>query len=298
MFAAHARLRLPPVELDFDIGLETEFRIGSTRRFGAIWDTRFTAPNPGPGERALVYFVLEGELAWHDPDGFVVRPDGAFVSASGHFEGANGRRLRTVRSNGAPFLGIELHVAPGDVAGAIDRPRPLTPSAKTLACARAYATLVHQPRRLDATERDAPLADLLRALHEDGVLTRDLGPTIRPSEGAEALLWRAFVPFVEELVVGPSLEIMSSRTKMSLRQLGRAVDRFLGRFGLPWDGWRALTRGYRLHVAVLLLSNPELSAAAIADRCGYSSAEALAHALTAEGLPSPIELRRQILAAR
>src|SRR5689334_20292693 len=126
MFAAHARLRLPPVELDFDIGLEPTFRIGSTRRVGATWDTRFSAPNPGPGERVVVYFILEGELVWHAPELRFARGS-AFVAPSAQFDGSNGRRIRTFRSEGAPFLGIELHVAPTEIAGTVDAVRALSP---------------------------------------------------------------------------------------------------------------------------------------------------------------------------
>jgi transcriptional regulator GlxA family with amidase domain len=50
-----------------------------------------------------------------------------------------------------------------------------------------------------------------------------------------------------------------------------------------------------LKVAVMLLSSEEVAIAEVARRCGYSSAEALAHALTTEGLPPPNELRRRIV---
>lgn len=293
MFSAHGRLRVSPVQLDFDIGLERRFRIGSTRRVGALWDTRFTLPNPAIEERWVVYFVMEGELRWHEPELVFTSPS-SFVATSGELAGSDGRRLRSFRST-AEFTGVELHVAPRELRAVPSTPFALTSSAPTFEAARAYTELVHSERSLGPTDRDAAVAKLLQALYADGVLHHDLSTTMHPVEGAEAVLWQAFVPFVERLVLGPSLDEMSTRTKMSLRQLGRAVDRFLKGFSLPWSGWRELTRGYRLHVAALLLSNPELAIAEIAERTGYSSAEALSHALTAEGLLPPMELRRRLI---
>ena len=68
--------------------------------------------------------------------------------------------------------------------------------------------------------------------------------------------------------------------------------------GAPWDGFRELVRRFRLRLSVLLLSNPDLAVAEVARRVGYSGTEAFCHALTAEGLPSPREIRASLLASR
>ncbi len=295
MYAAHARLRLGPVQLDYDLGFERRFRVTAWRREGAIWDTRFVPPAASASERVVVFFVVDGTLRWHEPEGFAVTGPSAFVTSAARLVGEHGRRTRTYRT-GERLRAMELHFAPHDVLQPVDQPRPLSVSAATHAAAAEYVTLVDGDRKLCAAEREPVLAAVLRGLHRDRILAEDLSRTLRAPDGIDGRLWDACVPLVERMVLGPSLDQVSATTRLSVRQLGRALDRGLRRFSIPFGGWRDLSRGYRLNVAVMLLSNPALSVPDIAERCGYSSPEALSHALTAEGLPPPAELRRRILA--
>jgi AraC-like DNA-binding protein len=296
MLGAHARLRLGAAALDYDVGLHRSFRVVAERREGTIWDTRLATPNAGVSERAVVMILLEGSVTWHGPDGFTLVGPSAYVAAANDVEGTRGRWPRTFRSEGSPFSTMELQVA-RTVLHPFDHPAPFELSAGVLAAARAHVSLVHGPtdaRALRAMREETTRA-LFAAAYADEVLTSDLTRALEPPTKTDELLWSLLAPLVEDFDILPSLDTTGAPAGLSARQLTRRLDGFLSRLELPWGGWREVTRGYRLKVAVMLLSSEELAIAEIARRCGYSSAEALAHALTTEGLPPPNELRRRIV---
>ena len=76
------------------------------------------------------------------------------------------------------------------------------------------------------------------------------------------------------------------------------MDKVLATFRLAPMKWRGVTKRFRLRIAILLVSNPELAIGEVAAVAGYSSAEALTHAFYAEGLPAPTDLRDAILTER
>lgn len=170
------------------------------------------------------------------------------VAPLAQIEGTEGRRVRTFRTTGTPFVAVELQVARGELTIDIGERTPLPRSQPVLAAAAAWARLVHgeSPAR---AEREPLLRALLRTLVAERILARDLAATRAPRR----------------------------------RRRGRALG-----------GARAVRRAHG--VAVLLLSNPEVELIDVARRSGYSSPEALSHALTAEGLPPPLELRRRLIA--
>lgn len=294
MLSAHARFHRRSVAFELDVVLEKGFRLQSIRRAGLVWDTRLAPPNPARGDRQVLYFVLEGTLEWHGPDGFLLLGPSAFTCSSGHLEGRDGRWLRTFRSTGESFVAVELHVD-GALTQGSDQPRALALSEGLFRAAASYAEVVHTVNA-STRAREIAAATLLRALFEEDVLSADLTASLDLTDPVERLLWRALAPLIEQLELLPSLSRLTATTGLTLRQLGRQLDRFVAGFPLPLGGWRDLTRGYRLSHAVLLLSSIELTPAEVASRCGYSGPEALTRALTTEGLPPPMELRRRLLA--
>ena len=298
MLGAHARLRMGPVALEYDVGLHRRLRIAAERREGTIWDTRLATPNAGTSERVAILILLSGSITWHGEDGWAIVAPAAFLASANQVEGAGGRWLHTFRSEGSPFSTVEVQVARALVC-AFDRPTPLGLAPVVVTAARAHAALVHG-QAAGAHElregREQTTRALLHAIHVEEVLTVDLATELEPMTMTDQALWSVLAPLVEDFEILPSLDGTGAKAGLSARQLTRRLEGFLARLELPWGGWREVTRGYRLKVAVMLLSSEELPIADVARRCGYSSAEALAHALTTEGLPAPSELRRRLLA--
>jgi AraC-like DNA-binding protein len=293
MLGAHARLRMGAVALDYDVAMNRSLRVATERREGTSWDTRLATANAGSSERAVVMILLEGSITWHGPAGFSCAAPAAFLASTNLVEGARGRWARTFRSEGSPFSTVELQVA-RTILRAPESPAPLELSPRVLAAAQAHATLVRGLAKIERAAREPSVRALLTALHEDKVLDVDLARDLDAVSKSDELLWGLLAPLVEELDILPSLDTTGAPAGLSARQLTRRLEGFLDRLDLPWAGWREVTRGYRLKIAVMLLSNEDLPIVDIARRCGYSSAEALAHALTTEGLPPPNELRRRI----
>lgn len=296
MLAAHGQLHVEPVKVDFDVVLERQFRVVSVRREGTTWDSRLAPPNAGRTDAHVIHVLLEGAVEWHDPGARLLEAPTAYVAPLAQVEGTAGRRVRTFRTSGSPFVAVELHVAAEELGAPNEERSVLDLTSETLAAAERYARLVHRSEPVDPSEREAELRALTRCMSEQSITRRDVGTTIRSDEGVYGVMWKAIAPFVEKMALSPSLGALSERTGFSTGQLDRRMTDFLATLRLPWPGWRDVTRGLRLRVAVLLLSNESLPLRDVARRAGYSSPEALSHALTTEGLPPPLELRRRIAA--
>jgi len=88
---------------------------------------------------------------------------------------------------------------------------------------------------------------------------------------------------------------LGESAKLSPRQLQRLLQDFNSRYGISARTWRDTRNRWRVQIAAVMLSVPELSIAAIAKEVGYASGNALARALVNAGLPSPVELRHRLL---
>lgn len=296
MLAAHGQLRVDPVTIDFDVVLERQFRVVSVRREGTTWDSRLAPPNAGRTDAHVVHVLLAGAVEWHEPGARVLEAPSAYVAPLAQVEGTAGRRVRTFRTTGSPFVAVELHVAADELVAPNDERTVVELTPEIFGVAERWASLVHRVAPPDSKVREAALRELTRCLREQAITRRDLGATIRSDEGVYGVMWKAIAPFVEKMALSPSLGALSERTGFSTGQLDRRVTDFLATLRIPWPGWRDVTRGLRLRVAVLLLSNERVPLREVARRAGYSSPEALSHALTTEGLPPPLELRKRIAA--
>jgi AraC-like DNA-binding protein len=296
VLSAALRFVREPVELVFDLALEDTFRVYRVLRRGTLWDARLAPAHPDTKvDAAFVYVVLGGTLAWDAPLALQVGPGQAMVASQAALDGAGGVRTATYASWGEPFHVVQVRVARELVAMPVpeEGARAFEPSAALLAAARAYASA---PEGDEARRR--ALTELLRALHEGGVLASDLSTTMRGVDALGERVWRAAVPIFRDLYFSPSLVELSDRAGLSLRHMGRAVSGLTRRFDLPWEGWRDIGLGMRLGIALLLLSNEAIPVGEVAERTGYGSVEALHHALRAAGVPSPTESRRRLLARR
>ncbi|MBI2388110.1 MAG: helix-turn-helix domain-containing protein [Deltaproteobacteria bacterium] len=81
---------------------------------------------------------------------------------------------------------------------------------------------------------------------------------------------------------------------MSPRQLQRILASYFERYRMNATNWRDMRNRYRIHIAITLLSIPDLPIATIADEVGYASPAALARAFADRGLPTPGEMRAEI----
>jgi AraC-like DNA-binding protein len=83
--------------------------------------------------------------------------------------------------------------------------------------------------------------------------------------------------------------------QLSPRQLQRLVRDFNVRYSINAGNWRDTRNRWRLQIAAVLLSLPELSIAAIAEEVGYRSSASLARAFEIAGFPSPGKVRERLL---
>lgn len=79
---------------------------------------------------------------------------------------------------------------------------------------------------------------------------------------------------------------------LSTRHMQRIYAQFCSTYCMDFSSWRDTRNRWRVQLAAVLLSRPELSQTDIAANVGYRSTPALARAFARAGLPSPGELRR------
>lgn len=111
-----------------------------------------------------------------------------------------------------------------------------------------------------------------------------------PSERDERIA-RAIEAQLSNLATGASSAHFSELADLSPRQLQRVVEELAARYGLNAGNWRDMRNRWRIQIAAVLLSVPELTLSAIADDVGYASAAALTRAFANAGLPPPSTLR-------
>jgi AraC-like DNA-binding protein len=295
MFSAVARIGSGPVELVVGMAIERRFRLFAIDRRGLTFDTRFAPPIDGASDAVIVYLLLEGSMGWGD--GTRVTGPALFLMAEKDFEGARGARGRFFRSWGTPFRCVELRVAPADCAVALDAGRailPLEGADDLVSAGRLYLHASHAKKGQHFVASLA--ATYLGELERRGILAAPLSSTIVADEGIRGVLWGAMRPAVERFGATAKQDVLTSRVGWNARRLQRELVRVATAHGVAWLGnWREVVHRYRVRVAVLLLSNPQLPVGEVASWVGYSSVEALSHAFEAIGLPAPTAVRRAIL---
>jgi len=98
----------------------------------------------------------------------------------------------------------------------------------------------------------------------------------------------------ERFYGSPTLQELSTGSGISVRQLARDVEQFLGRTNHGGAGWRETTRRFRLKLAIVGLSAADVSIAEVAQAAGYGGTVAMARAFQDAGLPAPTTVREAL----
>lgn len=300
MLCAHTHFRSGPVDMHFDLVFQRRFQLFAVARTETVFDSSFCPPaerdDAVSSGRVGLYIVLDGVFRWTLPDTLAVRDRGALVAPAEFLIGAGGKRTRDFVTGGPIFRGLEFYFRAEDVCEAPTGPRRVVLSDATMEAACAYASFVHSGAHRDRAERVSLLRALLDGLVRDHVLHASALYGLVLEETGHEVVWNQLMAWLEPLELNGSLETLAERVGLSLRQTTRRLESMMATFAFPWYQWRTLTRSVRMRLAVLLLSNPELSITDIARTTGYAGVQSLAHALQAAGLPSPSDVRQQLLA--
>ncbi len=132
----------------------------------------------------------------------------------------------------------------------------------------------------------APLGELSAEAFEGGPSEQD----VRIAEAVTAQ--------IADLRNSASALSLGEHAELSPRQVQRLLAQFCDRYRLNATSWRDMRNRYRLQIAIALASIPTLTLTTIADEVGYGSPAALARAFANAGLPSPSELREEVLRMR
>lgn len=272
--------------LDMHLCLEPSLAVVCVKRRGLRYDGR-SQPSCHASSRGRMslYILLSGQIA--TSNGLVSDTPALFRMSQDVLEGANGQRPATLRISGEPLSSIVLHVDRRLVAGAVSEvPEELPLSAELEQRARAYAATVDGGGDIRAAKRR-----LIAAFVREGLL---LDHEDAPSSIALVYIekiWSALSAHFAKLDTAPTIAILADLARVSPRTTDRLMKQFSDAYGLPAEGLRDLSLRWRLKLATLLLSNPELSVRRVAKLAGYRNAEALANALAGEGLPAPSAYR-------
>jgi AraC-like DNA-binding protein len=258
----------------------------AVERQGLTFDTRYISPSDGSSARYCLQLVTNGALELVEPEAATYHGPFALLLSENQFEGANGARPLSFRSFGDPFRAVDIRIGGDWLAEPPSAlPRRLELGTEAFRLANRLATM---------RGSDAEVAAAARALLEE--LVR--GGVLRPGLAAHSeigsrvtRLWSALRPMAERFYSSPTLQEVSTESGISVRQLARDVEEFLTRSRHSDAGWRDTTRRFRLKLAVLGLSAPDVTIAQVADAAGYSSTVAMARAFQDAGLPAPMTVR-------
>lgn len=121
-----------------------------------------------------------------------------------------------------------------------------------------------------------------------GVSAEGAGPG--PSDRDERIA-RAIEAQLSNLSSAASTLHLGELADLSPRQLQRVVGEFTATYGVNAGNWRDMRNRWRVQIAAVLLSVPELTVGDVAAEVGYATGTALARAFANAGLPPPTELR-------
>jgi AraC-like DNA-binding protein len=292
IFFGSVNFRRRGVHFFSHVGLAPQSSLVAILRTGLRYDTRLTpaARSPGRG-RIVLYVVMDGSLHPSDQAAPAVGAS-CWLMAEDDLEGAHGTRARSLRTSGDPFSSVTLHAPPSWFATPLRAdggPVRLTTSPEVIAAARAYLTCVRTTT--DRAGWQQQTFQYIHALFDQGWLTPEVALTAMQKPTLGGRVWNALSTFYGRLELNPSLVQLADLAELSTRHVDRALKLWASDYGLPGEGWRDMTRRWRLKFAILLLSNPSLTVAEVAKVVGYSNAQALTNALAAESLPSPSAFR-------
>lgn len=169
-----------------------------------------------------------------------------------------------------------------------DAPAPLRPF--DVARARAIADALRGARDQRAVFADA-FDFFERAGYPVAASARALAGS--PSE-RDARLGRALEEQIANLSSQATTRHLGDAVGLSPRQLQRVVREWNARYGFNAGNWRDTRNRWRVQIAAIMLSSPDVAVETLAREVGYASAGALARAMANVGMPAPAEVRRAL----
>lgn len=146
----------------------------------------------------------------------------------------------------------------------------------------------------DATRASQGLAKLVAVVRaaglpfESAITEADL---VDPKCASYASLSRAMDACLSTSGALPMSVDLEAATGLSRWQVARQLHAMNAYLRLDGRAWRETRDHYRLMLALLLLSNPNVTSAAVAKTLGYGAPPALYHAFANVGLPAPGRVR-------
>ncbi len=276
MLSAESRLEFGSSTLRSTVFLERRLRVHVVRRDRLLFDTAYAPPAKAISANVHLFAQLSGTLVV--AGGLPFAAPCAFVLAETEFDRVV-RGALTFRSYGARCTIVEARVPAADLR----RPVGLANGPVELPAAvwAAY-------RALEETPGEAEVQQLIGALGEADVLSRDLTASVVATEPERFLrLWAVVRPLYQHHATSASLKQIATLAGLSLRQLGRDLRDMTRTFGLFGAGFRDAMRVVRLRAAVLLLSAPDGTPSDVARTVGYGSLDAMGRAFRDAHLPPP-----------
>lgn len=278
---------LPEVRLELDRAIGEHLVLRRVRLEGLVHDERLLGATP-PRGRSRLLIVLSGRVH--------AFADGATVtlSAGEAIVTSDVSRFRT-RSDAAHTL--ELDWDPDTVAGGRCTEGQANLAGSTLECAaelsRALVDAAPEKREglvLSTRRTLAALASEGLPLDPDGVER-----ALAASDTLDQTLFSAVDRALCQLEQSPDTLDVVSELDWSRRTLSRRLAHVNQRYHVHTSGdWRSQRDFYRLLVGSLFLSHPRATTCGVARSLGYRSPEALCHAFSNAGLPSPGTIRERV----
>jgi AraC-like DNA-binding protein len=284
---ARNQLATESVLFRFHVAFEREFRMYGVERRNNIVDTRFVRGARMGGGELVLFVLLDGWIHWHDGGLGSLEGPTAFLATMDALAGGDGR-TGARSSGGSPYRALELVIV-NDPHAATRAPfERISCSETLLSAARAFLEDAN-----DAAVR-AYLAESAAIMPRAGALAQTI---VDPEPAVVQRIWDSFAPTDLITTPFPSLQALVERAGVSTAHFSRQIKEVMESFHVDWEGWRDLTNDARLRWALLMVSNPALSIADVARASGYASTDVLDATFRRADLPSPSEVRRQILEA-
>ena len=271
MLTATSEIRIGNAGMHTTLLFERSVRGTIVRRDKLAYDTRFAATVAGKPEKVgHIFLLVEGRYA--PSAGEAIRGPLGLVLADDEIERLTAKS-RTFRTDGDQIHVIHLRYMGDDILA------PIGMAAGTLPLPAAFWDVAR--RAIHAPDQ---IGDVFDALAANGITK----PAARIHDEPERYrrLWDALRPLYEAYGGTVSLKQLAASLDMSMRQVGRDAKDLAATFGFG-GGFRDALLVLRLRVAVLLLSAPEATVAAVASAVGYGSPIAMARAFRDAKLPAP-----------
>jgi hypothetical protein len=285
----HHTPALPDVRLELDRAIGEHLVLRRVRLEGLVHDERLFGATP-PRGRSRLLIVLSGQVHAFVDGNTITLSSGEAIATSSISE------LRT-RSDSAHTL--ELDWDPDSVVGRRSSDghsrlgRSTLEQAHELSRALADTTPSERQSLVRSTKR------VLAALSSEGLPLDPDGveSALAASHALDQMLFSAVDRALSRLENSPDTLDVVSELDWSRRTLSRRMARMNQRYQVHTSGdWRSQRDFYRLLLGSLLLSHPSATTAGVARSLGYRSPEALCHAFSNAGLPSPGSIREHVRA--